>query len=332
MKKAMLALGVLAMLIATVMPNSANLFLKSAEAKTYPGHWKQVEILTLEDRYNFSPVKLSLSGRDGMIQVGMSENNSSATIDWSWTAPPQILVPGMQWRTKISGLIQEWNISKEYSSTLGMKFQAFKASCCDPNGVDFGMLHLGMNDRTKLRESKWTTQTNFIPHLGDLGSAKSSRIQFLVHVVQQGGSFQWIYIYEWVKSSPIVEIKLGIGKQASEVNNTIKYLDSPPYISNQRTFVPFRFVGEAMGAYIDFTSNAESGLTEEVIYELDKNRIVFYVLEKRMEKNGVTIVDAPAVEIRNHRVMVPVRILSESLGAQVEWNAKAQEVIIKQSF
>lgn len=332
MKKAMLAIGILVMLMAYITPNPAKIYFKPAYAKTYPGHWKQVEIVTLEDRYNFSPVKLSLSGRDGMVQVGMSENNSSATIDWSWTAPPQILAPGMQWRTKISGLIQEWNISKEYSSTLGMKFQAYKASCCDPYGVDFGMLNLGMDEQTKLRESKVTTQTNLIPRLGDLDSAKSSKIQFLVNVVQQGGSFQWVYIYEWVKSSPVVEIKLGIGKQSAEVDNSTKYLDSPPYISNQRTFVPFRFVGEAMGAFIDFTSNAESGLTEEVIYELDKNRIVFYVLEKRMEKNGVTVADAPAVEIRNHRVMVPVRILSESLGAQVEWNAKAQEVVIKQSF
>jgi hypothetical protein len=332
MKKVVLAICVLAVFLVNFMPYSANPFFKNVEAKSYPGHWKQVEIKTLEDRYDQSPVELSLSGRDGMVQVGMSENKTSATLDWSWTPPPRILPPGIQWRSKISGLIQEWSISNEYSSTLGMKFQAFNASCCDPYGVDFGMLNLGMDEQTKLRQSKSTTQTNPIPRLGDLDSAKSSKIQFLVNIVQQGGSFQWIYIYEWVKSSPLVEIKLSIGQQSVEVNKDTRFLDTPAYISNQRTFVPFRFVGEAMGAFIDFKSNPESGLTEEVIYELDKNRIVFYVLEKRMEKNGVAVADAPAVEIRNHRVMVPVRILSESLGAQVEWNAKAQEVVIKQSF
>lgn len=67
MKKVVLAICVLAVFLVNFMPYSANPFFKNVEAKSYPGHWKQVEIKTLEDRYDQSPVELSLSGRDGMV-------------------------------------------------------------------------------------------------------------------------------------------------------------------------------------------------------------------------------------------------------------------------
>ncbi len=210
-----------------------------------------------------------------------------------------------------------------------MKFQAFEASCCDPYGVDMGMLNLSPESKERVETSRTIVEQGLVPILGELDSGKTSRMQLLVNIVQQGGSFQWVYVYEYVKKVPEIHIRMNIGNARAWVNLRAEMLDSPPYLSANRTFVPFRFIGEAFGALVDYTVDEKTGKTKEVIYELGNDRIVFYLMPYRMELNGKAIPGAPPVEIRNQRVMVPVRILSENLGASVEWKASTQEVSVR---
>ncbi|MGE5673159.1 MAG: ABC transporter substrate-binding protein [Mycobacterium leprae] len=49
-----------------------------------------------------------------------------------------------------------------------------------------------------------------------------------------------------------VEINLTIGKSTAYVNGRAKTLDAAPYISNDSTMVPLRFIAEALGAEVNF--------------------------------------------------------------------------------
>jgi len=48
------------------------------------------------------------------------------------------------------------------------------------------------------------------------------------------------------------EIKLTIGKDTMEVNGETKPIDTAPFIKDSRTFVPVRFIAEALGAKIEW--------------------------------------------------------------------------------
>lgn len=124
-------------------------------------------------------------------------------------------------------------------------------------------------------------------------------------------------------------IVLKIGSNLSYVNDSEKSLDVPPFIKSGRTLVPFRFIGEALGAKISFTSDPKTKLVKTVSYELGSIRIILTINGKIADINGRKVeLDVPP-EIVKGRTFVPVRFVSENLGAAVEWNAKEEKIIIR---
>ncbi len=117
-----------------------------------------------------------------------------------------------------------------------------------------------------------------------------------------------------------------------KLNDNFLYSDVPPTIINDRTLIPMRALLEALGADVTWdeataTATAENKTTKLVITE---NQRTVYVNDAPVE------LDVPAMII-NGRFMIPVRFVSESLGADVEWKEKGQivkisaEVVTKQS-
>ena len=53
-------------------------------------------------------------------------------------------------------------------------------------------------------------------------------------------------------TSGTTEIKITIGAAAATVNGEEKPLDAPAFIENSRTYLPVRFVAEALGATVDW--------------------------------------------------------------------------------
>lgn len=97
--------------------------------------------------------------------------------------------------------------------------------------------------------------------------------------------------------------------------------DVPPQIINNRTMVPLRAVFEAMGAMVTWDGDIDIKLNEKII------RIS--VGENTMSVNYTHDVwlDSPACII-DGRTLVPVRAISESLGANVNWNEVTKTVEI----
>lgn len=100
------------------------------------------------------------------------------------------------------------------------------------------------------------------------------------------------------------------------------YLDGAQLVEG-RTMLPLRSIFETLGAEVEWISS-----TKTVIATKGSTKVVLKVNSKQAVINGQTkTLDVPA-KLINGKTMVPVRFVSEALGAKVDWNAKKNEVTI----
>lgn len=117
--------------------------------------------------------------------------------------------------------------------------------------------------------------------------------------------------------------ELNIDTDFAVINLNGKYLDFDGVICNDRTLVPMREIVEGLGGTVEW--NGENQTVHAVIdnknIDLSINSHVMSVAEE--EK----IIDVPA-QIINDKTMLPLRALSEAVGAQVDWDGKIRCVYI----
>ncbi|UUZ78757.1 hypothetical protein LJK88_26070 [Paenibacillus sp. P26] len=100
------------------------------------------------------------------------------------------------------------------------------------------------------------------------------------------------------------------------VNGKVIQSDEPPYIKSELglTYVPVRFVSEALGAKVDWIADSQT-----VIVKMGSKTISFSIGNKTMQVDNKDVeVEAPA-EKNGERTFVPLRFISETLGARVDW-------------
>jgi len=109
------------------------------------------------------------------------------------------------------------------------------------------------------------------------------------------------------------------------VNGTkINFPDAEPFIDeNSRTQVPIRFVGEALGANVSWDGN-----TKKVTITLNGKKVVLQIGNKNYEVNGQQKQMDTVALLKNPEPFVPVRFVSEALGATVKWNANNKNSIL----
>jgi cell wall-associated NlpC family hydrolase len=100
-------------------------------------------------------------------------------------------------------------------------------------------------------------------------------------------------------------------------NNIVSFPVAAPFIdqSSGRTFVPIRFVAEQLGAKVDWNG----GKQQVTVLQGDKN-ISLVINQPQAIVNGNTITFDSSAEIQDNRTFVPLRFLSETLGAKVNWD------------
>jgi tripartite ATP-independent transporter DctP family solute receptor len=123
-----------------------------------------------------------------------------------------------------------------------------------------------------------------------------------------------------------VVIKMTVGSKDAFVNGKKVTLDSPPIIDNGRTLVPFRFIGESIGAKISWDATKK-----EVGYVFgDINLKLTIGSNKAVVNNVINMLDVPP-KIVSGRTLVPVRFVTETLGAKVNWDANTKTVTVTAS-
>lgn len=113
---------------------------------------------------------------------------------------------------------------------------------------------------------------------------------------------------------PVIEVCCVWDEINISVNGTpMDFPDQAPYLSNNRTMVPLRFISEALGAEVEWDE-----VNRKVIVE--GNKIVELTLDSAQATiNGTACqLDAPP-EVVGQRTMVPLRFVSEALGAEVKY-------------
>src|SRR5664279_4303812 len=127
-----------------------------------------------------------------------------------------------------------------------------------------------------------------------------------------------------VRASQAVVVQMTIGSTKATIDLKQVVLDQPPLIENGRTLVPFRFIGEALGAQIGWNPTNRT-----VSYILGDKNIVLTIGSTTAMVNGVkTTLDVAAKILPTGRTVVPIRFISESIGAKVAWNATTRMVAV----
>lgn len=122
--------------------------------------------------------------------------------------------------------------------------------------------------------------------------------------------------YTVLQAADLLKITLAIDSSATYVNGALKTIDVPAMIIDSRTMVPLRYIGESLGAEIQWVEK-----TRTINIKKDGKTITLVV-----GKTGPGL-DVSAT-IVNSRTLVPVRYITEAFGANVTWFPSTRKVEI----
>jgi hypothetical protein len=108
------------------------------------------------------------------------------------------------------------------------------------------------------------------------------------------------------------------------VNEKILTMDVAPMLRDGRTFLPIRYVADALEANIDWNATEQ-----KITIQLDTIKVELWIGENRARINGNDVsIDSnnPSIKpfIENGRTFLPLRFVGESLGCSVDWDSKQQ--------
>ena len=155
--------------------------------------------------------------------------------------------------------------------------------------------------------AKLNAETGKLEIVGGSYDAKANAV--VGYVVEEGSYFV-------VEKESLTTISMQIGNNGVVLNNENKILDAAPLISQNRTMVPLRFIAEAFGADVSWAQD-----TKTVTIVID-GKVLTMRINQELEGFGA----APIIS--NGRTMVPIRYISEELGANVIWVPSTKTVAI----
>jgi len=126
-----------------------------------------------------------------------------------------------------------------------------------------------------------------------------------------------------IEPLPDVSVVMNVGSKTAKVNDKSIKLDADPFVINGTTYVPVRFVSEALGSQVlyDHATRRVTVLREHDLVEM-------FIGKQDLLVNGVKEQAEVTPILRNGRTMVPIRLFSEKLGFTVGYEAKTKKITI----
>lgn len=118
-------------------------------------------------------------------------------------------------------------------------------------------------------------------------------------------------------------IVLVVGKKEAEVNGDIVKMDIAPVILKGSTMVPLRSLGDFLGAKVDYAAKEQ-----KITFTLYGKVIELIIGRTTGKVNGEPVVMQVPPTIISGRTVVPLRFVSENLGAKVDYEAKSRTITI----
>ena len=121
--------------------------------------------------------------------------------------------------------------------------------------------------------------------------------------------------------APVIDVapaaaRFVIGSLEYSMNGTVSSFEAAPFIDNNRTMIPLRLIGEVLGATFDWDGDARV-----VTMYLDGASLTLTIGQPLPDGMGAAV-------IVNNRTFVPMRYVTETLGATVRWDEDAQAVYV----
>lgn len=108
------------------------------------------------------------------------------------------------------------------------------------------------------------------------------------------------------------------------INNIPMSIDVSPEVISGRTMVPFRAIFEGLGAKVEWDEDTKEGKGI-----LENGKWISFSKGRHFANSykGSIDIDSPAT-IKNGRLLVPVKVISESFGAEISWSPEKRLVSI----
>ena len=107
----------------------------------------------------------------------------------------------------------------------------------------------------------------------------------------------------------------------------LAFTDAAPQVKDQRTFLPFRAVFEAMGAEVDNEGSVITAVKDGKTLTMTLNETAATLTEGD-KTTPITMDVAPYVDNTTWRTYVPVRFAAQAFGCAVGWDQESSTAII----
>lgn len=130
--------------------------------------------------------------------------------------------------------------------------------------------------------------------------------------------------FEVVGFSDPMTIIMWIGKDETLVNGKKVKLEAPPMITSGVTVVPIRFVAESFGVELKYEAS-----TKVISFVTETGKKIELKIGSKMALiDGTPVQLQAAPQIVKGKTMIPLRFVSEALGASVNYNASSKQITL----
>ncbi len=144
----------------------------------------------------------------------------------------------------------------------------------------------------------------------------------IVLPVIRGSDRPQVHVYR-VDYIPSTVVRLTLDQATAEVDGVLTPMPVAPSVREGSAYLPLRFLAEVLGAKVEWDQ-----ATKTATYWRGNRLIQVTVDAKFGTVNGETVeLSAPAV-LENDRTLVPVRFISEHLGATVSWDEATRTITV----
>lgn len=212
----------------------------------------------------------------------------------------------------------------------------------DKQSIDFGKVYDGVkietitikNTGTGMLEGSAVCDSNWVELPKKTFTGNSVKLEIRLHadkvpywnekvaeiVINSNGGMAKITIGA---SKPGKIVKLQIDSTKAYVDGAETKLQVAPMLVGGSTMVPLRFIGEVLGATVDWDANEK-----KVTYKLGKQIVVVWIGKKEALVNGSSMTMSAAPVIVSGKTLVPLRFIGEALGASVDWIGSTKTIMI----
>jgi hypothetical protein len=132
-----------------------------------------------------------------------------------------------------------------------------------------------------------------------------------------------------ITSDPVTKVTLvfTVNKPSVVMNGVTVPMESAPIIENGRTILPIRYIATPLGAQVLWSAK------DQKVTLIGSKKVELWIGKATARVDGQDVLIDPAnpsvaPRIVNGRTMLPLRFISETFGAQIEYDAKLHTITV----